>query len=232
MSESPRILLVEDEPGLQLTLSDRLRREGYVVDTAGDGQTGLDKAATGEFDLVLLDVMLPRKNGFDVLRDLRQRGLETPVIMLTARSQVVDTVVGLKLGADDYLSKPFEMMELLARVEARLRRRTTPPATTPVSEGYQFGDVRVDFRSAEVFRGPDTIELSAREYQLLRYLIEHRNDVISRDQLLNEVWGYNAMPSTRTVDVHVAWLRQKIEPNPRHPQFLLTVHGLGYRFVG
>jgi two-component system alkaline phosphatase synthesis response regulator PhoP len=232
VSESPRILLVEDEPGLQLTLSDRLRREGYVVDTAGDGQTGLDKAATGEFDLVLLDVMLPRKNGFDVLRDLRQRGLETPVIMLTARSQVVDTVVGLKLGADDYLSKPFEMMELLARVEARLRRRTTPPATTPVSEGYQFGDVRVDFRSAEVFRGPDTIELSAREYQLLRYLIEHRNDVISRDQLLNEVWGYNAMPSTRTVDVHVAWLRQKIEPNPRHPQFLLTVHGLGYRFVG
>ena len=232
MSESPRILLVEDEPGLQLTLSDRLRREGYVVDTAGDGQTGLDKAATGEFDLVLLDVMLPRKNGFDVLRDLRQRGLETPVIMLTARSQVVDTVVGLKLGADDYLSKPFEMMELLARVEARLRRRTTPPATTPVSEGYQFGDVRVDFRSAEVFRGPDIIELSAREYQLLRYLIEHRNDVISRDQLLNEVWGYNAMPSTRTVDVHVAWLRQKIEPNPRHPQFLLTVHGLGYRFVG
>jgi len=223
---------VEDEPGLQLTLSDRLRREGYVVDTAGDGQTGLDKAATGEFDLVLLDVMLPRKNGFDVLRDLRQRGLETPVIMLTARSQVVDTVVGLKLGADDYLSKPFEMMELLARVEARLRRRTTPPATTPVSEGYQFGDVRVDFRSAEVFRGADTIELSAREYQLLRYLIEHRNDVISRDQLLNEVWGYNAMPSTRTVDVHVAWLRQKIEPNPRHPQFLLTVHGLGYRFVG
>ena len=232
MSESPRILLVEDEPGLQLTLSDRLRGEGYVVDTAGDGQTGLDKAATGEFDLVLLDVNLPRKNGFDVLRDLRQRGLETPVIMLTARGQVVDTVVGLKLGADDYLSKPFEMMELLARIEARLRRRTTPPATTPVSEGYQFGDVRMDFRSAEVFRGDDTLELSAREYQLLRYMIEHRTEVISRDQLLNEVWGYNAMPSTRTVDVHVAWLRQKIEPNPRHPQFLLTVHGLGYRFVG
>jgi two-component system alkaline phosphatase synthesis response regulator PhoP len=232
VSDSARILLVEDEPGLQLTLSDRLRREGYEVDTAADGQSGLDKAATGEFDLVLLDVMLPRKNGFDVLRDLRQRGLETPVIMLTARGQVVDTVVGLKLGADDYLSKPFEMMELLARIEARLRRRTTPPATTPISEGYQFGEVRVDFRSAEVFRGTELVELSAREYQLLRYLIEHPNEVISRDQLLNEVWGYNAMPSTRTVDVHVAWLRQKIEPNPRHPQFLLTVHGLGYRFVG
>ena len=232
MSDSSRILLVEDEPGLQLTLSDRLRREGYLVDTAGDGQAGFDKAASGTYDLVLLDVMLPRKNGFDVLRDLRQRGVETPVIMLTARSQVVDTVVGLKLGADDYLAKPFEMMELLARIEARLRRRTVAAPEPAPHEGYQFGDVRVDYRSAEVFRNGALVELSAREYQLLRYLIEHPNEVISRDQLLNEVWGYNAMPSTRTVDVHVAWLRQKIEPNPRHPQFLLTVHGLGYRFVG
>ncbi len=231
MSDAARILLVEDEPGLQLTLSDRLRREGYVVETAGDGQAGLEKAASGSFDLVLLDVMLPRKNGFDVLRDLRQKSVETPVIMLTARGQVVDTVVGLKLGADDYLAKPFEMMELLARIEARLRRRSSAPA--PASgDGYQFGDVRVDYRSAEVFRGTDRIDLSAREYQLLRYLIEHRGEIISRDKLLNEVWGYNAMPSTRTVDVHVAWLRQKIEPNSRHPQFLLTVHGLGYRFVG
>ena len=233
MSDGARILLVEDEPGLQLTLSDRLRREGYQVDTAGDGALGLEKAASNAYDLVLLDVMLPRKNGFDVLRDLRQRGVETPVMMLTARGQVVDTVVGLKLGADDYLAKPFEMMELLARVEARLRRRATPaPAVTGAAESYQFGDVRIDYRSAEVFRGSETIELSAREYQLLRYLIEHRGEIISRDQLLNEVWGYNAMPSTRTVDVHVAWLRQKIEPNPRHPQYLLTVHGLGYRFVG
>lgn len=233
MSDGARILLVEDEPGLQLTLSDRLRREGYQVDTAGDGALGLEKAASGAYDLVLLDVMLPKKNGFDVLRDLRQRGVETPVMMLTARGQVVDTVVGLKLGADDYLAKPFEMMELLARVEARLRRRATPaPAVTGTTESHQFGDVRIDFRSAEVFRGTETIELSAREYQLLRYLIEHRGEIISRDQLLNEVWGYNAMPSTRTVDVHVAWLRQKIEPNPRHPQYLLTVHGLGYRFVG
>jgi two-component system, OmpR family, alkaline phosphatase synthesis response regulator PhoP len=232
VSDTARILLVEDEPGLQLTLSDRLRREGYVVDTAGDGQSGLDKAASGQFDLVLLDVMLPRKNGFDVLRDLRQKGVDTPVIMLTARGQVVDTVVGLKLGADDYLAKPFEMMELLARIEARLRRRQAAAAAMAAADGYQFGEMRVDYRSAEVFRGSDTVELSAREYQLLRYLIEHRGEIISRDQLLNEVWGYNAMPSTRTVDVHVAWLRQKIEPNPRHPQFLLTVHGLGYRFVG
>jgi len=232
VSDSAHILLVEDEPGLQLTLSDRLRREGYTVETAGDGAAGLEQAASGRFDLVLLDVMLPKKNGFDVLRDLRQRGVETPVVMLTARGQVVDTVVGLKLGADDYLAKPFEMMELLARIEARLRRRAAPAPTSTPNEGYQFGDVRIDYRSAEVFRGTEAIDLSAREYQLLRYLIEHRGEIISRDQLLNEVWGYNAMPSTRTVDVHVAWLRQKIEPNPRHPQFLLTVHGLGYRFVG
>ena len=233
MSDSPRILLVEDEPGLVLTLSDRLRREGFTVDTAGDGESGLEKAATGTFDLVLLDVMLPRKNGFDVLRDLRQRAVDTPVIMLTARGQVVDTVVGLKLGADDYLSKPFEMMELLARIEARLRRRAVPAAAAPApADGYQFGEVRIDYRSAEVFRGGEPIDLSAREYQLLRHMIEHRGAIVSRDQLLNEVWGYNAMPSTRTVDVHVAWLRQKIEPNPKHPQFLLTVHGLGYKFIG
>lgn len=233
MNDSQRILLVEDEPGLVLTLSDRLRREGFTVETAGDGESGLEQAASGAFDLILLDVMLPRKNGFDVLRDLRQRAVDTPVIMLTARGQVVDTVVGLKLGADDYLSKPFEMMELLARIEARLRRRAVPAAAAPPpADGYQFGEVRVDYRSAEVFRGGEPIDLSAREYQLLRHMIEHRGAIVSRDQLLNEVWGYNAMPSTRTVDVHVAWLRQKIEPNPRHPQFLLTVHGLGYKFIG
>ena len=231
----PRILLVEDEPGLVLTLSDRLRREGYVVDTAADGDAGLDKATTGGFDLILLDVMLPRRNGLDVVRDLRQRGIDTPVIMLTARGQVVDKVVGLKLGADDYVPKPFEMMELLAPIEARLRRHVAAAAAPPPAEGpatYQFGDVRVDYRSAEVYRDGARVELSAREYQLLKYFIEHRGATLSRDQLLTDVWGYNAMPSTRTVDVHVAWLRQKIEPNPRHPRHLLTVHGLGYKFVG
>ncbi len=215
-----------------LTLSDRLRREGYVVDTAGDGDAGLEKATTGGYDLVLLDVMLPRRNGLDVLRDLRQRGVDTPVIMLTARGQVVDKVVGLKLGADDYVPKPFEMMELLARIEARLRRHAAAAGSGDVPAAYQFGDVRVDFRSAEIYRSGELIELSAREYQLLKYFIEHRGATLSRDQLLTDVWGYNAMPSTRTVDVHVAWLRQKIEPNVRHPQHLLTVHGLGYKFVG
>jgi two-component system alkaline phosphatase synthesis response regulator PhoP len=150
--------------------------------------------------------------------------------MLTARGQVVDKVVGLKLGADDYVTKPFEMLELLARVETLLRR--VPRSAPPSADVYQFGPIRIDFRSAEVSRDGQPVELSAREFQLLRYFVEHRGVVLSRDEMLNEVWGYNAMPSTRTVDVHVAWLRQKLEPNPRHPQFILTVHGLGYKFVG
>ena len=224
-----RLLLVEDEPGLVLTLRDRLTREGYNVESCADGESGLERAAGEAFDLVLLDVMLPRLNGFDVLRDLRKRGVETPVIMLTAKGQVVDKVLGLKLGADDYVAKPFEMVELLARVEAKLRRNSS---TAHPSEGYQFGDVRIDFRRAEVTRTGVPLDLSAREFQLLKYFIEHRGATLTREELLNEVWGYNAMPSTRTVDVHVAWLRQKIEPNPRHPQFVLTVHGMGYRFAG
>lgn len=225
-----RLLLIEDEPGLVLTLVDRLGREGYSVASAQDGVTGLERALQEAYDLILLDVMLPKQNGFDVLRDLRLQGVDTPVIMLTARGQVVDKVVGLKLGADDYLTKPFEMMELLARVEARLRR-AAPPATVD-AEAYRFGAIQVDFRKAEVTRDGLAVAFSAREYQLLRYFIEHRGATISRDELLNHVWGYNAMPNTRTVDVHVAWLRQKIEPNPRHPQYILTAHGLGYKFVG
>ena len=224
-----RILLVEDEPGLVLTLRDRLSREGYAVETATDGERGLERATGEAFDLVLLDVMLPRLGGFDVLKELRKRNVETPVIMLTARGQVVDKVVGLKLGADDYVTKPFEMVELLARIEAKLRRA---PVTRHPTEGYQFGGIRVDFRRAEVTREGQPLELSAREFQLLKYFIEHRGATLTREELLNEVWGYHAMPSTRTVDVHVAWLRQKIEPNSRHPQFILTVHGMGYKFAG
>ncbi len=238
---SKRILLVEDEPGLVLTLTDRLKGEGYDVESVRDGAAGLARASEGGFDLVLLDVMLPGMSGFDVCQTLRQRGIDTPIVMLTARGQLVDRVVGLKIGADDYLPKPFEMAELVARIEARLRR-APPPAHAaeaasarqgaPASGSYQFGDVRVDFRRAEVERDGCALELSALEFQLLRYFIEHRGAALSRDELLNEVWGYHAMPSTRTVDVHVAWLRQKIEPNPKRPQFILTVHGIGYRFAG
>jgi two-component system, OmpR family, alkaline phosphatase synthesis response regulator PhoP len=227
---SKRILLVEDEPGLVLTLTDRLTSEGYNVESARDGGAGFERASKEAFDAIILDVMLPRKNGFDLCRDLRQRGVNTPILMLTARGQLVDKVVGLKLGADDYLTKPFEMIELLARVEALMRRAPSKPA--PYSGSYQFDSVRIDFRRAEVERDGAKIELSAKEFQLLRYFVEHREATLSRDELLNEVWGYDAMPTTRTVDVHVAWLRQKLEPNPRRPQFILTVHGMGYKFVG
>jgi two-component system alkaline phosphatase synthesis response regulator PhoP len=231
---SRRILLVEDEPGLLMTLTDRLVSEGYTVETATDGEVGLSRALAEKFDLILLDVGLPRKNGFDVCRDLRQRGARVPVLMLTARGQVVDKVVGLKIGADDYLTKPFEMMELLARIEALLRRAPAMQegTTDAASDVYTFGTVRADFRRAEITRDGAPLELSAREFKLLRYFVEHRGATISRDELLNEVWGYNAMPSTRTVDVHIAWLRQKLEPNPHYPQYILTIHGLGYKFVG
>ena len=224
-----RILLVEDEPSLLLTLGDRLRSEGYGVDSAEDGESALEQATEAQYDLVILDVMLPRKNGFDVCRDLRQRGLEMPILMLTARGQVVDRVVGLKLGADDYLTKPFDMMELLARVEALLRRLRAPLAPRG---GYAFGDVRVDFRGAEVRREGEAVDLSALEWKLLVHLIEHRGEVLSRDELLDQVWGYNATPQTRTVDVHVASLRQKLETTPGRPQYIVTVHGRGYKFVG
>jgi two-component system, OmpR family, alkaline phosphatase synthesis response regulator PhoP len=226
-----RLLLVEDEPGLIMTLTDRLMAEGYEVESATDAPTGLESASAGAFDAILLDVMLPGGNGLDVCRTLRQRGVQTPILMLTAKGQVVDRVVGLKLGADDYLVKPFEMAELLARVEALLRRSGTASSATFTGEAFRFGDISIDFRRAEVIKAGTTLDLSAREFKLLKYFVEHRGAALSRDELLNEVWGYNAMPSTRTVDVHVAWLRQKLEDNPRHPQYIITVHGLGYKFV-
>ena len=224
-----RILLVEDEPGVRLTVEDRLKSEGYAVECAVDGDEGSKRATNEPFDLVILDVMLPKRSGFDVCRDLRQRGINTPVLMLTARTQVTDRVVGLKLGADDYLMKPFAMAELLARIEARLRRKE---AEAPRPGAYRFGDVVVDFRKAEVEREGRPLSLSTKEFQLLRYFIENKGATLSRDELLDHVWGYDAMPSTRTVDVHVAWLRRKLEPNPRHPQYIVTLHGLGYKFVG
>lgn len=228
-SDRRRILLVEDEPGLVLTLTDRLAAEGYDVEAAIDGPSGFERATRESWDVILLDVMLPGASGFDVCRDMRQTGVKTPVIMLTARGQVVDKVLGLKLGADDYLTKPFDMLELLARIEVQLRRSAAAATGAPQ---YRFGDIVVDPRTTEVTRAGVPLDLSAREFLLLKYFTEHRGTTLSRDQLLNEVWGYQSMPATRTVDVHVAWLRQKIEPIPKHPQYILTVHGLGYKFVG
>ena len=227
---NPRVLLVEDEAGLRLTLSDRLGSEGYSVETAIDGEAGLARASTGGFDLIVLDVMLPRMNGFDVCREVRQHGVTTPILMLTARGQVVDKVVGLKLGADDYLTKPFETIELMARLEALLRRR--PSGAQPGGDLYRFGEIAIDFRRMEVTRAGVPIDLSAREFKLLRHFIEHRGATLSRDALLADVWGYDETPMTRTVDVHIAGLRQKIESNPKAPEHILTIHGLGYKFAG
>ncbi len=224
-----KILLVEDEAGLILTLTDRLQSEGFTVKSAADGEIGFELALAEKFDLIILDVMLPKKNGYDVCRDLRQKSIETPVLMLTAKGETIDKVLGLKLGADDYLTKPFEVIELLARIEALLRRS---PNTfhNPSSENFRFGSVVIDFKQAEVTKDSRPIELSAMEFKLLQFLIENQGAVHSRDKLLDEVWGYDAMPSTRTVDVHVAWLRQKLEDNPKHPQFIQTIHGFGYKF--
>jgi two-component system alkaline phosphatase synthesis response regulator PhoP len=226
-----RILLVEDEPGLVMTLTDRLRNEGYVVETCDNGDEGLARALAESFGLIILDVMLPRRSGLDVCRELRERRVATPVIMLTARGQVDDKVAGLKIGADDYLAKPFEMIELLARVEALLRRAPVEAPVEEAAELFSFGPITVDFGRALVTRDGAPVELSALEYRLLRYFVEHRGETLSREALLNEVWGYNALVSTRTVDVHVAWLRQKLEVHSRHPRHILTVHGLGYKFV-
>ena len=224
------MLLVEDEPGLVLTLTDRLSAEGYRVEAVGNGNAALERGTGEAFDIILLDVMLPGRDGFEVCRDLRARGFQVPILMLTARGQVVDRVVGLKLGADDYVTKPFEMMELLARVEALLRRSRA--TVSPSAGTYAFGDVRVDFRRAEVTRKGEPVALSGLEFKLLNYFIQHRGAALSRDELLDRVWGYDATPTTRTVDVHVASLRQKLEENPSRPEHIVTVHRLGYKFVG
>ena len=224
-----KILLIEDEEALRMTLSDRLVSEGYAVDCAGDGQEGLRKAIDAAADLVILDVMLPHKNGLDVCREIRQAGLTTPILILTARGQTVDKVVGLKLGADDYLTKPFEMPELMARVEALLRRSPNKIAAPP--QICQIGNLRIDFRGTTVTRDDDLIGLSAREFHLLRYFIEHRGATLSRDELLKEVWGYSTATFTRTVDMHVASLRQKLEDDPKQPRLIVTVSGMGYKFA-
>ena len=227
---SRSILLIEDEPGLVLTLKDRLTREGYEVDAAQDGNQGLASAMRGQADLIILDLMLPGRSGLDICRDLRQKGIETPILMLTARGQTVDKVLGLKLGADDYMTKPFEMPELLARVEVLMRRNRN--TTGAGAAFYNFGNIEVDLRRASATRGGEAVALSTREFELLRYFIDHRGSAVSRDELLSNVWHYDAGTTTRTVDVHVAWLRQKLEDDPKRPQWIMTVHGLGYKFLG
>jgi two-component system alkaline phosphatase synthesis response regulator PhoP len=225
---SARILLVEDEASLALTVSDLLTGEGYTVEVAPDGPKGLTRALHEAFDLILLDVMLPGMNGLDVCRELRQQGKDVAILMLTAKTQLTDRVVGLKLGADDYLTKPFEPPELLARIEALLRRVKKEKLPPVVS--FQFGNVDVDFERGEVRKAGAPVALAAKELELLRYLVNHRGRVVPREELLEGVWEYQPGVSSRTIDVHVAWLRQKLEENPAVPRHIHTVRGVGYRF--
>jgi two-component system, OmpR family, alkaline phosphatase synthesis response regulator PhoP len=220
------ILLVEDEEALRMTLGDRLRSEGYVVDLACDGKEGFDKAISVPFDLIIMDVMLPHRSGLDVCRDIRNAGLATPVLVLTARDQTMDKVLGLKLGADDYVTKPFDTLELMARVEALLRRLPSRPKQSI----YQAGSLRMDVRGTEVLRDGQPLSFSAREFQLLRHFMENPGVTLSRNELLKAVWGYEDGTLTRTVDVHVASLRQKIEKDPKHPELIVTMTGIGYKF--
>jgi two-component system alkaline phosphatase synthesis response regulator PhoP len=226
---SARILIVEDESGLATTLKDRLQKEGHTVSVALEGNSGMVMALREPFDLLILDLMLPGQNGLTICQKLRQVGSNTPILMLTARRQTMDKVIGLRTGADDYLTKPFKMVELIARVDALLRRAG---GRTIGQSRYQFGDLQIDIRSTEVRREGRPVSLSAKEFQLLRYFVENPGATLSRDQLLRDVWGYGGQPTTRTVDVHVAWLRQKIEKDPKNPQLILTVVGLGYKFAG
>jgi len=223
-----RILLVEDEPNLRRTLTDLLRSDGYLVENSGDGVEGQELATKNPFDLIILDVMLPSRDGFEVCRRLRENGVNTPVLMLTARNELNNKVQGFKAGGDDYLTKPFETPELEARIEALLRRASRGARNQLKS--YDFDGIHVDFARSELTKNGKSTALGEREARLLRYLIERKGTILSRDELLQEVWGYKSIPLTRTVDVHIAWLRQKIEDDPKNPRHIVTVHGQGYCF--
>jgi DNA-binding response OmpR family regulator len=224
-----KILIVEDEPNMVAGLRDNFEFEGYEVLSAYDGSEGLEKALASSPDLVLLDVMMPKMSGLDVCKQLKAKRPSIPIIMLTARGQEIDKVVGLELGADDYVTKPFSIRELVARVKAVLRRSHTLPKE---HDRYSFSDVEVDLRSCRITRSGKQIEFSAMEFELLKYFICNAGEVLSRERLLEEVWGYDRFPTTRTVDAHLVRLRQKLEPSPEQPRYFLTVHGMGYRFVG
>lgn len=223
-----KILIVEDEPDMALGLKDNFEFEGYEVMTAADGATGLERARAQKPDLLILDIMLPKVSGLEVCKTLRSEGFEAPIIMLTARGQEIDKVMGLELGADDYVTKPFSIRELLARVRAILRR--TDPGKKRLSS-YRFADIDLDFETYRARKGAQPLDMSPREFELLRYLIERKGETVTRDQLLEDVWGYDNYPSTRTVDTHIAKLRAKIGDSGSEPRYILTIHGMGYKFI-
>jgi two-component system alkaline phosphatase synthesis response regulator PhoP len=225
-----QLLLVEDDPHLVRALADLFKNNGYELDVAADGPAAIKTTRTRSFDLIILDVTLPLLNGFEVCNEMRRAGIETPILILTARDQVQDKILGFKSGADDYVTKPFDVNELLVRVEALIRRTSKSGRIEP-SE-YAFGNVHVNFAELELKRANQTVSLSEREGRLLRYFVDNRGKIISREMLLERVWGYHTAPYTRTVDVHILRLRQKVEEDPKAPKFIVTVHGLGYRFDG
>ena len=224
-----RILVVEDEPGIALGLEDDLRLEGWDVELVGDGLAASQRAREHSFDLILLDVMLPGKDGFDVCRELRKGGVRTPIIMMTAKAQEAEKVLGLDLGADDYVTKPFSPRELRARIRAALRRGATTPQSAEV---FRFGDIEVDAARCEVRRGGAVVDTTATEFKLLSVFVRNRGRVLSRDKLLDQAWGEGTFLTDRVVDNHIVALRRKIEPDPAEPKYLVSVRGLGYRFDG
>jgi len=227
-----KVLVVEDDDSMARALRDGFQYEGYEVLLARDGAAGLALASEARPDVVILDVMLPKVSGLDVCKQLRTAGNRVPILMLTARGQEIDKVLGLKLGADDYVTKPFGFLELVARVEALLRRTGGEATSAAGVDNYRFGDIHVDFKNHALHKSGQPVELSPRELRLLRYLVEHRGEVVGRDQLLDAVWDYDNPPLTRTVDMHVAKLRRKIEDQPAEPRWIVTVHRIGYKFTG
>jgi len=223
-----KILIIEDDPAILRGLQEGLAEERLTIVTAMDGEKGFKTAMREQIDLIILDLMLPSKNGIDICRDLRNKGNHTPILMLTSKKHEADKVLGLEIGADDYMTKPFGIRELIARIHALLRRKQHVKGTT---QSAQFGEISVDFVKHELFKGKKSVKLSAKEFQLLKYFIEHCGDVVSRDQLLDELWGYDVTPTTRTVDNYILSLRKKIEKDPSNPKHLITIHTAGYKFL-
>jgi DNA-binding response OmpR family regulator len=223
-----KILIIEDDPAIRLGLKESFNNEGYAVTETDSGDKGFEKAKTGEFDLIILDLILPNKDGIEVCRDLRSDGVKTPIIMVTSRKEEIDKILGLEIGADDYVTKPFSIRELLSRVKALIRRSTYEPGDI---EEVSFAELKINFKKQEMVKGNNPVKLSATEYRILHYFIDHEGEVISRDKFLDEVWGYESFPTTRTVDNYILSLRKKIEDDPTNPKHLLTVHKVGYKFV-
>lgn len=226
----PKILIVEDEPSMRMGLNDNLEFEGYEVDSAEDGAAGLEKIRNNKYDLIILDVMMPKMSGFDVCKSARKEGITTPVILLTAKGEEIDKVLGLELGADDYITKPFSLRELLARIKAILRRSVNVSQEAE-SALVKIGRLELDFEGYKAFSEETPVQMSHKEFEILRFLYQNKNGIVSRDALLNEVWGYDASPTTRTVDNFILKLRQKIEKDSNHPEIILTVHGVGYKLI-